>query len=499
MAALHNYISNIFSNVSTTPSENYRTTAKPSLVKKPINIDKLKTEWEEIKKENDPIKITAFYTKLNTKIVKHQNKYLSDSKLRRVHSAGIQSLSSDSKEERSSLDKRALALNEAKRFERLIKQELQSYATAFELPTPQLLFYQYTGIDKTFKALQDFSKKTNIDLKMKKIIVEDNIEIIIFNLSKLELESIAIVNKDFRDILSDKSINNLEIMNEESVTEELLKKADIYFKALGDTRINFDPPSLNKRGRISDEKLIHHYLSDLDSRGLIIGESHADTTPKEFIINNMDILKKNGVTTIYLEHLFYDTMQKEIDDYLMDPNVKELPMKISAYLDRHEFTSRFGTQIKKTQYQGYGLKDVIIAAKQAGIRVVGIDTVRSYQCGFDKDFGVRNATKLDRVKGMNFVSQEIIQKEQRAGKYLILCGFDHAGTSSKTKIPGLNEILAIPTICIMDKNKKSSDYVKETRTEFNFDLHTTSENADGNYTPESYRNISAMIVRKPPK
>ncbi|RUQ46417.1 membrane-targeted effector domain-containing toxin [Corynebacterium pseudodiphtheriticum] len=47
--------------------------------------------------------------------------------------------------------------------------------------------------------------------------------------------------------------------------------------------------------------------------GLVIGEAHSAQSSKEFLIKHMKLLKKQGVKTLYVEHLLTDLHQHELD------------------------------------------------------------------------------------------------------------------------------------------------------------------------------------------
>lgn len=481
-----NALTSIFSRGASTLSEYFKTPLRPSTTKQPINIEKLKGEWEKIKSQNDPVKEAAFYAKLNVKISKHQSKFLQDARSKRTDSLG-NSILSDGQQKREMLDKRSVALNEARRFELTVKNQMAKIDTKPYFITPKLA-YGVPNTDHLYTKLREFETNNNVNLRMEKVTI-DGSKILTFGLSKRELTALAMTNKEFAQIIP-KSIIERSFDELEEQPDTLQKDADHFFSALGDNRINFDPPPLDAKGNISDVQLIKHYLGDLQTEGLVVGESHSDTSPKDFLIRNMEELKKNGVSTIFLEHVFIDTMQEELDNYLKGPPDAKFPVALEGHLKVHEFLQRAGTGIKPSEYEGNTLKDVIIAAKKAGIRVVGLDTVTSYQSGTSEKFGVTDASA--RLKGMNFVANEIVQNEKGKGKYVILCGLDHACTNSGDKVAGLNEILGVPTIAILDKNKKIG-IAKKNTTQSNVDIKV-GQNSD-----HTYRNVATMIVKDAPK
>jgi biotin operon repressor len=73
------------------------------------------------------------------------------------------------------------------------------------------------------------------------------------------------------------------------------------------------PLTLSQEEPITDKILISAIYKDYS--GAVIGERHNDIYSKKFIIDNIYMLKQKGVEVIYLEHLYYDVMQEDLDAY----------------------------------------------------------------------------------------------------------------------------------------------------------------------------------------
>lgn len=174
-----------------------------------------------------------------------------------------------------------------------------------------------------------------------------------------------------------------------------------------------------------------------DHDGIVIGELHSDKTSKKFILDQMETFKKCGVETLFLEHLFYETIQEDLDAFFSSPS-DEFPPILSKILEREE--------THPDNCLNY--KAMILAAKKEGIRSVAIDTNLSYQAGFDKSKGSEGP---ERYLGMNYTAAEIIKKEKGSGKFVVLAGSAH---SSKCEgVIGLREILDCPSLVISDSIK----------------------------------------------
>lgn len=199
----------------------------------------------------------------------------------------------------------------------------------------------------------------------------------------------------------------------------------------------------------TDEKLISSMLSQAD--GIIIGEAHHERAPKEFIMQNIKQLAKEGVKTLFLEHLFYDTMQDQLDEYFQSPQDK-LPPILEAYLDYLD--NGFGIQRRIGEDQDAllpGFKELVIAAKEAGIRIVALDTTASYQSGMT----LYGAEGSERMEAMNYTAYEIMQKEKGSGKFIAFVGSAH--TSTHLGVPGLREIMDCPSLIVDELPKKSKE------------------------------------------
>lgn len=221
------------------------------------------------------------------------------------------------------------------------------------------------------------------------------------------------------------------ILNDDKV-KQLIQHADKFFHNLNLSNPNVSIPQNSTHKEIVDLMLKDH-------SGIIIGEIHRDSSPKSFLISQMPNFKSAGVDTLFLEHLFYDTIQHDLDDYFNSPS-DQLPSILEQTLKR--------TEIHPDETNNY--KNVIMAAKKNGIRVVAIDTSVSYKAGWDDHFGAQGA---NRYKGMNYTASKIIERERGNGKYVALVGSAHSSTCEG--VPGMREILNCPSLVIEDSSQDS--------------------------------------------
>lgn len=181
-------------------------------------------------------------------------------------------------------------------------------------------------------------------------------------------------------------------------------------------------------------------------QGVCAGEYHRDSCPKRFLIDYMETLRDLGVKTLFMEDFLYDVHQELLDHYFEKP-FAEVPLILKACLEDnpYEFESP------------YTLVDVLKAAKRCGIRIVGIDTSVANEVGTSDD---GKPDPMERVKAMNFVAKQIIEKEKGDGKYLAFMGIAHAATITQydRDVPsrvafqsaGMADLLQCPLIFFKD-------------------------------------------------
>src|SRR5690242_3629120 len=160
-------------------------------------------------------------------------------------------------------------------------------------------------------------------------------------------------------------------------TEELLRESEDFFN-----NYSILPP-------LSFESIETHNLSLQDLAktllekydGLCIGENHDDSSSKYFLSTRMFLLKELGVDVIYLEG--YEGLQEELDLYFSGSTLV-LPDAIKDRLSLFHSTGP----------SGYNECDVLTACKEAGIRMVNIESVAARGAPFNP--------KISRIVAMNY-------------------------------------------------------------------------------------------------
>ncbi len=170
------------------------------------------------------------------------------------------------------------------------------------------------------------------------------------------------------------------------------------------------------------------------SKNLCIGESHNQSYSRRFIIENMQTFARKGYKTLFLEHLFYDSvMQDALNLYMQeDCDLDNMPKDLEKYLIS---LGRSYCSSAEPYDERYNFFTLVKEAKRCGLRLVGIDTVESYKMGMSA-FGSQGA---ERMLGMNYEARRIIEKEYRGEKFIALMGNAHI--SKHYGVLGVSQII----------------------------------------------------------
>ncbi|SEM32862.1 hypothetical protein SAMN04487857_101167 [Pseudomonas sp. ok272] len=163
-----------------------------------------------------------------------------------------------------------------------------------------------------------------------------------------------------------------------------------------------------------------------DLPGLVIGEAHMAQSSKALLRNQMKTLKDAGYKTLYVEHLFTDLHQADLDVF---HRTQRLPDTLKTYL-------KYQDNGHMPFYRGSDTyTEVIQAAGKHGIRVRALDCTSSYHV---KGLGDEHIT---RPQMFSYFANQIIQADQAAQgphKWIAFVGSAHTNTYLGT--PGLAEL-----------------------------------------------------------
>lgn len=181
--------------------------------------------------------------------------------------------------------------------------------------------------------------------------------------------------------------------------------------------------------------------------GMVIGETHSSVASKKFLIDNMELLAKQKVRTLFLEHLLTDFHQVHLDTFA---RTGSMPQVLETYLvdmDRGFHTDPQGR---------YTFLELVKAANRNHIRVQALDCMASY-----RQVGLEDPEHTLRQKMMNHFAHTVIASDRGirgSAKWAALVGNTHANTFSG--VPGVAELEGAIGIRLEDVTPDSAQGVK---------------------------------------
>lgn len=164
-----------------------------------------------------------------------------------------------------------------------------------------------------------------------------------------------------------------------------------------------------------------------DTKKLVIGENHASIGSKQLLIENMDVLAKQKVKTLYLEHLLTDFHQADLDIFNRGGTLSDNLESYLKTLDKGHGTDPSGR---------FTFLELVKTAQKNHIRVQAIDCAASY-----RSKGMLGASANYRQKVMNYFAKSVIEADQAARgahNWVTLVGDSHATTWDG--VPGIAEL-----------------------------------------------------------
>ncbi len=140
-------------------------------------------------------------------------------------------------------------------------------------------------------------------------------------------------------------------------------------------------------------------------KGLVIGEWHGDTSPKRWLIEKFKALHDIGYRVLFMEHLFTDQNAVELDKLagLHKPtssSVVKAEAKPSSLEERLKDMNA-GYLMGAPEAKHFNYVTVIMEAVRAGIRVIPIDSTRTY-------WGYNHTKGRNRHYALNYPASLII-------------------------------------------------------------------------------------------
>lgn len=210
---------------------------------------------------------------------------------------------------------------------------------------------------------------------------------------------------------------------------------------------NLQPVKFDVNRSSSDRAIFEDIFQTQGFEGACIGESHFQTVAKSLIFDNLSILKELGITTIFMEAFLYED-QVHLDHYFKHGIISPY---LQNYMDK-----------KNAKWPGSNLHEHLAKAKEAGIRIVGIDTsaLKTKSSSHFKSAGP--GKYVLRRLGLHLFIKNVIAHEKGKGKFVTLTGEFH-GTQVLGEFykqtpspPGISEILQCPFIDVHEKASKKT-------------------------------------------
>lgn len=164
------------------------------------------------------------------------------------------------------------------------------------------------------------------------------------------------------------------------------------------------------------------------TEGIVIGESHFSVSSKKLIIDNLPLLARQNVKTLYMEHLLTDLHQADLDRFFETGQMSKTLLHDLKILDRGHHTD---------PDKVYNFEQLIIKARQYGLEVRAIDCASSYHLK-----GIAREESITRQQMMNYFASRTIRRHQDvmgSNKWIALVGNSHSNTYQGV-VPGIAEL-----------------------------------------------------------
>ena len=169
--------------------------------------------------------------------------------------------------------------------------------------------------------------------------------------------------------------------------------------------------------------------------GLIIGEAHIARSSKRLLIDTLKHLKKQGVRTLYIEHLLTDLHQAALDTYQRTSQMPDILKHYLLSLDAGHMPRYHGPDT---------FTQVIKAANKYGFRIRALDCTSSYHVK-----GL-SGTK-DREQLFSYFANQVITADQKAiGPHKWVAFMGSAHTDMYLGVPGIAQLQDAVSLHVRD-------------------------------------------------
>lgn len=209
-------------------------------------------------------------------------------------------------------------------------------------------------------------------------------------------------------------------------------------KAARDTLAEFKPATTAALPTITAEETFETFLQKLaDGRlNLLIGENPTEVSGKALLRKHMEAFKDAGYDTLYLERIYTDLHQADLDIFHL---TQRMPERLKAHL--HTLSAD-----RPSSYVGTdNYNEVCEAAAKYNIRIRAIDCVASYNVKGLPD------PELSRKEMFGYFATETIKADQLVhGPHKWIALIDSTQTNYSLGVPGLGETLSAVSLHVRD-------------------------------------------------
>jgi hypothetical protein len=184
---------------------------------------------------------------------------------------------------------------------------------------------------------------------------------------------------------------------------------------------------------------------------VVLGEYHTDTASKEALIDNMDLLRDNGVV-IALENTLFEHHYEPLRQYLL-AGVDEMPLQLAAFLNTVD-------RAQNLQNSHGGFSALVRAAKRARVQIVPTDTQTSFLTSSELSDPLR---VLNRFFTQNYIHKFIIDRVRSRGQKVVhFFGAAHSFQFNR-ELYGLRELFGAPSLFLKCSRSTSSKHTNKCR------------------------------------
>ena len=209
-------------------------------------------------------------------------------------------------------------------------------------------------------------------------------------------------------------------------------------KKARDTFAHYTPPDAATLPTLTSDIKFEEFLRLVaDGRlNLLIGEAHSHVSSKALLKKYMKALKQAGYDTLYVEHLFTDLHQADLDTFF---RTQRMPDRLKNYLlvqDRGHMPTYKGNDT---------YTEVLQAAAKYKVRIRALDCTASYHLK-----GVFNED-ISRNEMFSYFATQVIEADQLLNgphKWVALIGNAH--TNYNLGVPGLADTLSAVSLHVRD-------------------------------------------------